>query len=422
MDFFKELQGRGLIHQHTDEKALCKRLEDGPITLYCGFDPTADSLHIGHLLPLLILRRFQLAGHRPIALVGGGTGLIGDPSGKVSERTLNPEEVVQQWAQKIKNQLERFLDFETGVNPAILANNYEWLGSLPVIEFLRDIGKNFPLGAMLAKDSVETRMSKGISFTEFSYMILQSYDFLKLNEMYGCEMQVGGSDQWGNITSGIELIRRTSVDQAKEIHGLTMPLVTKSDGTKFGKTEAGAIWLDPEKMSPYKFYQFWLNTDDRDVVKFLKYFTFISLDEIAVLSEGVEKEPEKRKAQRVLATEVTKLVHGQYALERAEKISSALFGGGLKDLSAPEIEDGFSDVASAIIENTEITLVDMLIQVGAVTSKRQAREAIENGSIYINDIRHTNVEAAVSQLERLAGKYLVVRRGKKNYYLIKFGN
>lgn len=422
MDFFSELQGRGLIYQHTDEKALCKRLEAGPITLYCGFDPTADSLHIGHLLPLLILRRFQLAGHKPIALVGGGTGLIGDPSGKVSERTLNPKEVVQQWAQKIKNQLERFLDFETGVNPAILANNYEWLGSLQVIEFLRDIGKNFPLGAMLAKDAVETRMSKGISFTEFSYMILQSYDFLKLNEMYGCEMQVGGSDQWGNITSGIELIRRTSVDQAKEMHGLTMPLVTKSDGTKFGKTEAGAVWLDPEKMSPYKFYQFWMNTDDRDVVKFLKYFTFISLDEIAVLAGGVEKEPEKRRAQRILATEVTKLVHGQDALERAEKISSALFGGGLKDLSATEIEDGFSDVPSATIENLEITLVDMLIQAGAVSSKRQAREAIENGSIYINDIRHTNVETAVSQLERLAEKYLVVRRGKKNYYLIKLEN
>ena len=420
MDIFKELQNRGLIYQHTNEEALCKRLELGPITLYCGFDPTADSLHIGHLLPLLVLKRFQLAGHRSIALVGGGTGLIGDPSGKVSERTLNPKEVVEQWAQKIRNQLGRFLDFDTQENPAILANNYEWLGSLQVIEFLRDIGKNFPLGAMLAKDSVEARMNKGISFTEFSYMILQSYDYLKLNEMYGCEMQIGGSDQWGNITAGIELIRRTSVREEKEMYGLTMPLVTKSDGTKFGKTEAGAVWLDPEKMSPYKFYQFWLNTDDKDVVKFLKYFTFLAVEEIDELAQGVEKEPEKRRAQRTLAIEVTKLVHGQDALVRAEKITSSLFGGGLLNLTSAEIEEGFSDVPSATIEDPEIGLVDLLIQGGVVTSKRLAREAIENGAIYINDVRHTDVETKVSQLERLDGKYLVIRRGKKNYYLIKF--
>lgn len=420
MDLFQDLKDRGLIYQHTDEQALRKRLDSGPITLYCGFDPTADSLHIGSLLPILILKRFQLAGHKPIALVGGGTGLIGDPSGKVSERVLNPKEIVEQWAGKIKNQLSHFLDFEREENPAIIANNYDWLGSLQVIEFLRDVGKNFPLGAMLAKDSVETRMSKGISYTEFSYMILQSYDFMKLNELYGCEMQVGGSDQWGNITAGIELIRRTSVDQAKEVHGLTIPLVTKSDGVKFGKTESGAVWLDSQKTSPYKFYQFWLNTDDRDVVKFLKYFTFMSVAEIAVLAEGVEKEPEKRKAQRALATEVTKLVHGQKALERAEKITGALFGGGLKDLSASEIEEGFSDVPSATLDSPEIGFVDLLVQAGVVTSKRQAREAIENGAIYINDLRCSDLETSVPQLERLGGQYLVVRRGKKNYYLIKF--
>jgi len=420
MDIFKELQVRGLIYQHTNEEALRKRLESGPMTLYCGFDPTADSLHIGHLLPLLVLKRFQLAGHKPIALVGGGTGLIGDPSGKAAERTLNPKEVVEQWAQKIKNQLGQFLDFDSQENPAILANNYEWLGSLQVIEFLRDIGKNFPLGAMLAKDAVEARMSKGISFTEFSYMILQSYDYLKLNELYGCEMQIGGSDQWGNITAGIDLIRRTSVHEEKEIYGLTMPLVTKSDGTKFGKTEAGAIWLDPEKLSPYKFYQFWLNTDDHDVVKFLKYFTFLSIEEIEELAQDVEKEPEKRRAQRTLAVEVTKLVHGQNALERAEKISSALFGGGLKNLTAAEVEEGFSEVPSATIDQPEIGLVDLLIQVGAVASKRQARESIDSGAIYINDIRYTDVETSVSQLERIEGKYLIIRRGKKNYYLIKF--
>ncbi|AET65887.1 tyrosyl-tRNA synthetase [Desulfosporosinus orientis DSM 765] len=419
MDIFSDLKERGLIYQHTDEDALRKRLTAGPMALYCGFDPTADSLHIGHLLPLLVLRRFQLAGHKAIALVGGGTGLIGDPSGKASERTLNPKEIVAQWAQKIKDQFGRFLDFDTQNNPAILANNYDWLGSLQVIEFLRDIGKYFPLGAMLAKDSVESRLSKGISFTEFSYMILQSYDYLKLNEMYGCEMQIGGSDQWGNITAGIELIRRTSTEE-KEMHGLTLPLVTKSDGTKFGKTEGGAVWLDPEKMSPYKFYQFWMNTDDKDVVKFLKYFTFLSIEEINELAEEVEKQPEKRRAQRALAEDVTKLVHGQEALVRAENITKAFFGGGLGNLTAVEIEEGFSDVPSTVVGNPEISLVEALVQVGAVSSKRQARESLEQGAIYINDIRHTELETTVSQLERLDGKYVVLRRGKRNYYLIKF--
>jgi len=420
MDIFKELQDRGLVYQHTDELALRKRLATGPVTLYCGFDPTADSLHIGSLLPILVLKRFQLAGHKPIALVGGGTGLIGDPSGKVAERILNPKEVVEQWALKIKKQLGIFLDFETIESPAIVANNYDWLASLQVIEFLRDIGKNFPVGTMLAKDSVEARMNKGISYTEFSYMILQSYDFLKLNEVYGCEMQVGGSDQWGNITAGIDLIRRTSGNQVKETYGLTMPLVTKSDGVKFGKTESGTVWLDAEKTSPYKFYQFWLNTDDRDVVRFLKYFTFLSIEAINELAEEVEKEPEQRRAQRALAIEVTQLVHGQQALERAQKISGALFGGGLRNLSAAEIEEGFSDVPSATIENSEIGLIDLLIEGGVVSSKRQAREAIVSGSIYINDVRHTDVETTVPQLERLDGKYLVIRRGKKNYYLIRF--
>ncbi|KGP75215.1 tyrosine--tRNA ligase [Desulfosporosinus sp. Tol-M] len=422
MDIFRELQDRGLVYQHTDEEALRKRLAAGPMTLYCGFDPTADSLHIGSLLPILVLKRFQLAGHIPIALVGGGTGLIGDPSGKASERILNPKEVVEQWACKIKDQLGHFLDFESKESPAIVANNYDWLGPLQVIEFLRDIGKNFSLGTMLAKDSVEARMNKGISYTEFSYMILQAYDYLKLNEVYGCEMQVGGSDQWGNITAGIDLIRRTSINKVKEMHGLTMPLVTKSDGMKFGKTESGTVWLDAKKTSPYKFYQFWLNTDDRDVIKFLKFFTFLSLDEITVLAEGVEKEPEKRRAQRTLAGEVTKLVHGQDALARAEKISSALFGGGLRNLSAAEIEEGFSEVPSATINNPDIGLVELLIQAGAVTSKRQARAAIESGAIYINDIRYTDAETSVLRLERLASKYLVLRHGKKKYYLIKFNS
>lgn len=418
MHILEDLKARGLVYQNTDEEALHKRFET-PITLYCGFDPTADSLHIGHLLPILILRRFQLAGHRPIALVGGGTGLIGDPSGKANERTLNTTEVVQEWANRIKEQLGRFLDFEGDKNPAILANNYEWLGSLQVIEFLRDIGKNFPLGTMLAKDSVESRMSRGISFTEFSYMILQSYDFMKLNELYGCELQIGGSDQWGNITSGIELIRRMSVGEDRQVHGLTMPLVTKSDGTKFGKTEGGAIWLDPEKTSPYNFYQFWVNTDDRDVIKYIKYFTFLSIDEISQLAQEVETQPEKRNAQRMLAKEVTELVHGVEARERAEKISHALFTGGLENLSGAEVEEGFSDVPSAEINDAEMLLVDALIAVGAVSSKRQARESIESGAVNVNGVRQTDTGVSIAQLDKLDGKFIVIRRGKKNYYLLK---
>jgi len=418
MHILDDLKARGLVYQNTDEEALYKRLES-PITLYCGYDPTADSLHIGHLLPILILRRFQLAGHRPIALVGGGTGLIGDPSGKVNERTLNPTEVVQEYANCIKEQLSRFLDFEGDKNSAILANNYDWLGSLQVIEFLRDIGKNFSLGTMLAKDSVESRMSRGITFTEFSYMILQSYDFMKLNELYGCELQIGGSDQWGNITSGIDLIRRMSVGEDRQVHGLTMPLVTKSDGTKFGKTEGGAIWLDPDKTSPYKFYQFWMNTDDRDVVKYLKYFTFLSIEEINQLAQDVETQPEKRNAQRMLAKEVTELVHGVEARERAEKISHALFTGGLENLTGAEVEEGFSDVPSAEINDAEMLLVDALIELGAVSSKRQARESIESGAVYVNGVRQTDTGVSVAQLDKLGGKFIVIRRGKKNYYLLR---
>lgn len=418
MHILDDLKSRGLIYQNTDEEALRKRL-DKPTTLYCGFDPTADSLHIGSLLPILVLRRFQLAGHRPIALVGGGTGLIGDPSGKVNERTLNTKETVEEWSLKIKAQLSQFLDFNKPENPAILANNYDWLGSLQVIEFLRDIGKNFSVGTMLAKDSVESRMSRGISFTEFSYMILQSYDFMKLNELYDCELQIGGRDQWGNITAGTDLIRRMSVEENTSVHGLTIPLVTKSDGTKFGKTESGTIWLDAEKTSPYKFYQFWLNADDRDVVNYLKYFTFLPIEEILALEEEVTTQPEKRNAQRILAREVTELVHGREARKRAENISQALFTGGLENLSGAEVEEGFSDVPSIQVDDQDIQLVDLLVQVGAVSSKRQARESLESGAIYVNGIRHTDTSTVVAQLDKLDGKFLVIRRGKKNYFLAK---
>jgi tyrosyl-tRNA synthetase len=420
MDILEDLQQRGLIYQHTDMEALSKRLKRSPLTLYCGFDPTADSLHIGHLLPVLVLRRFQLAGHIPIALVGGGTGLIGDPSGKTTERAMNPQETVEAWGLNIRRQLEKFLDFQTKDRPALMANNYEWLSHLQVIDFLRDIGRYFSIGTMLAKDSVESRLSKGISYTEFSYMILQAYDYMKLNELHHCELQIGGQDQWGNITAGIDLIRRTSVHENKEAYALTMPLVTKSDGTKFGKTESGTIWIDPSKTSPYAFYQFWLNTDDRDVIKFIKYFTFLPLSEIDDLAAETAKRPEKRAAQQTLAQEMTALVHSGEALRRSERISQALFNEDLKALTAEELEEGFSDVPAAVVREEDLNFVDLLVQVGVVSSKRQAREAIASGSIYVNNTRHTEAESDTAVFERIGGEYLVIRRGKKNYHLVKF--
>lgn len=416
MDILQDLEQRGLIYQCTDLDALRERLQSGPITLYCGFDPTADSLHIGHLVPILMLKRFQLAGHHPIALVGGGTGLIGDPSGRTSERTLNAKEVVAEWTEKIKKQLERFLEFSDSPNPARMVNNYEWLHSINVIEFLRDIGKNFSVNNMLTKESVRARLDQGISFTEFSYMLLQSIDFQELNQRYQCELQIGGSDQWGNIVSGSDLIRRT---KQKTVYGLTVPLITKSDGSKFGKTASGAVWLDPEKTTPYAFYQFWYNTDDRDVINFLKYFTFLSLDEIEQLSIKVEKQPEKREAQARLAEEMTRLTHGEEALKKAIRISKALFDGNVAQLSADEIEEGFQDVPSATVTDRNLPLVELLIQVGAARSKREAREFIQNGAISVNDQRQTDIQMTIDQLEPIAGSYLIIRRGKKNYFLSK---
>lgn len=418
MDILQDLKFRELIYQTTDEDELRERLNAGPITLYIGFDPTADSLHVGSLLPIIALRRFQMAGHTPIALVGGGTGLIGDPSGKSSERSLNPEELVEEWTEKIKKQLERFLDFEIKTNPARMENNYRWLGKLEVIKFLRDIGKYFPVSYMLSKESVKARLSTGITYTEFSYMILQAYDFLKLNEYYNCELQAGGSDQWGNITAGIDLIRRIT---NKKAYGITFPLVTKSDGTKFGKTEAGTVWLDPSKTSPYQFYQFWINTDDRDVIKFIKYFTFLSQEDIFELQQEVQKNPEKREAHRVLAREVTAIVHGKEALLRAEKISHALFYGNIKDLSEEEIEEGFRDVPSTGLQEKQISLVDFLLLSGLSPSKRQAREDIKNKAISINGEPVTDINKVLTSSERLGGgKYTVLRRGKKNYHLLKW--
>ncbi|MBA2937963.1 tyrosine--tRNA ligase [Paenibacillus sp. CGMCC 1.16610] len=418
MSILKDLEFRGLLHQITDREGLDKKLSEERVVLYCGFDPTADSLHIGSLLPILTLRRFQLAGHIPLALVGGGTGLIGDPSGKANERTLNGPETVEAWSQSIKGQLSRFLDFSSDIeNSAELVNNYDWLGSLNVIEFLRDVGKNFTVNYMLAKDSVDSRITKGISFTEFSYMILQSYDFLKLNETKNCSLQIGGSDQWGNITAGLELIGKTTESRA---YGVTLPLVTKSDGQKFGKTEGGAIWLDASKTSPYQFYQFWLGTADNDVIRFLKYFTFISHEEIEQLEVEVQTQPEKREAQKLLAREVTKLVHGGDALESALNITAALFSGNIQDLSRTEIEEAFKDVPSSTLEQEDMPLVDLLIAVGAAPSKRQARQDIESGAVTVNGVKITELDAVAKDLGRLGESYIVIRRGKKNYYLAQF--
>lgn len=418
MDILQDLEFRGLINQQTDAEGLRELLGKEVVKLYCGFDPTADSLHIGHMLPILILRRFQQAGHQPIALVGGGTGLIGDPSGKKAERQLNEKETVAMFSQRIKEQLSRFLDFEKEENPAIVANNYDWIGKLDVITFLRDIGKNFGLNYMLAKESVSARLETGISFTEFSYMILQSYDFLNLYQTHGCRLQVGGSDQWGNITAGMELIRKSEEDA--KVFGLTVPLVTKSDGTKFGKTEGGAIWLDPEKTTPYEFYQFWINTDDRDVVKYLKYFTFLSHDEINELEKQVQEAPEQRAAQKALGAEMTKLVHGEAALEQAIKISAALFSGSVAELTADEIQQGFKDVPSYEHTGEDISLVDLLVTSKIVSSKRQAREDVSNGAISVNGVREQDVSRVITAADRIEGKFTIIRRGKKKYFLIKY--
>ncbi|MDP1378377.1 tyrosine--tRNA ligase [Priestia megaterium] len=418
MDILQDLEFRGLINQQTDEKGLSELLSKESVRLYCGFDPTADSLHIGHMLPVLILRRFQQAGHQPIALVGGGTGLIGDPSGKKAERTLNEKETVAMFSERIKGQLSRFLDFEEGENAAVIANNYDWIGSLDVITFLRDIGKNFGINYMMAKDSVQSRIESGISFTEFSYMILQSYDFLNLYQTYNCKLQIGGSDQWGNITAGLELIRKSEEDA--KAFGLTVPLVTKADGTKFGKTEGGAIWLDPEKTSPYEFYQFWINTDDRDVIKYLKYFTFLSHEEINELAASAKEAPEKREAQKALAAAMTTLVHGEEALEQAIRISQALFSGSISELTAEEIKQGFKDVPSYTHTGENIGLIDLLVESKISPSKRQAREDISNGAIYLNGEREQDLQKTVDAEDRIEGQFTVIRRGKKKYTLIQY--
>ncbi len=414
----KDLSWRGLINDCTDLEALDELLESESITLYCGFDPTAESLHVGSLLPILVLKRFQEAGHKPLPLVGGATGLIGDPSGKTSERSLNTLDTVFNWSQSIKNQLSQFLHFDKSQNGAEMVNNYDWTKDLSVIDFLRDLGKHFSVNYMLAKDTIASRLETGISYTEFTYTILQAMDFKHLFEQKNCKLQIGGSDQWGNITSGLELIRKTNGADVKVV-GLTMPLVTKADGTKFGKTAGGSIWLNAKLTSPYEMYQFFLNTSDADVVKFLKYFTFLSKERILELENKVNTEPHLREAQNELAKEIVTLVHGEKALKQALKITESLFKGDIKSLTGDEIEAAFKGLPSSELKE-KIQIVDFLVETGAASSKRQAREFINNNSVSINGEKITDLEFAITKSIAIESKYIILRRGKKNYFVAKF--
>ncbi|MDX8345037.1 tyrosine--tRNA ligase [Rossellomorea sp. YZS02] len=419
MDLLKDLEWRGITYQQTDAEGLKDLLNKESISIYCGIDPTADSMHIGHLLPFLTLRRFQNQGHRPLVLVGGATGLIGDPSGKNEERKLQTIEAIQGNVESIKVQLESIFDFD-GDNGAVMVNNYDWIGAMDVVTFLRDFGKHVGVNYMLAKDTISSRLESGISFTEFTYTILQAMDFNHLYDNYNCKLQIGGSDQWGNITTGLELIRRTHEEETKAF-GFTIPLVTKADGTKFGKTESGAVWLDPKKTSPYEFYQFWINAADADVVKYLKYFTFLSHEEIDALAQSVETEPHLRKAQKTLAEEMTKLIHGEEALDQAIRITQALFSGEIKSLSASEILEGFKDVPSfEQAKGEEIGLIDLLVNAKISPSKRQAREDVGNGAIYINGERVTDLQHVMVEADKIEGQFTIIRRGKKKYFRIQY--
>lgn len=419
----EELEARGLVADVTHRAQLAEHLASGVRTIYCGFDPTADSLHVGSLLPLLALRRVQLAGHRPIVLIGGGTGLIGDPSGKTGERPLSPADQVAAWAERLKAQVSRFVEFGPGPSGARLLDNYAWLSGLMVIPFLRDIGKEFPVGAMIARESVRARLGRadvGLSYTEFSYQVLQAYDFLTLFREHGCTVQIGGTDQWGNITAGTELIRRLTGGQA---YGLTLPLVTKADGTKFGKTESGTVWLDAARTSPYEMYQFWLNTADADVVRYLKYFTFLPLARIAELEAATARAPERREAQRVLAEEVTALVHGKAAMEEARRISEALFTGDVRALTAEQVAQavrGIPTTALPAAPATPVSLVEVLVATGLAGSRRAARELIGTGAVHVNGERVKDVEAVVSRETALHGQFLIIRKGRRTYRVVTF--
>lgn len=413
-----DLSWRGLLYQQTDEEGMAALLEKEKVALYCGVDPTADSMHIGHIVPLLTLRRFQMHGHQPILLVGGATGTIGDPSGRSEERQLQTMEQVDQNVAAIAEQMKRIFDFDTE-NGAKMVNNKDWISSMTIIDFLRDYGKLVNINYLLAKDSISSRLDSGLSFTEFAYTLIQGIDFNHLYNHHNCRVQIGGSDQWGNITTGLEMIRKTHDEEAKAF-GITIPLVTKEDGTKFGKTAGGAVWLDASKTSPYEFFQFWINTADADVIKYLKIFTFIERTEIEQLEKAVEEQPHLREAQKRLAKEMTELIHGVDAHEQAVRISQALFSGNLKELSVAEMKDAFKDVPSAEVAKEEKNIVDLLIEAGVSPSKRQAREDVSNGAISLNGEKVTDVAYIVSGSDRLDDQFLIVRRGKKNYKMIHF--
>ncbi len=415
-----DLRWRGLLYQQTDEQGLEQLLNEKKVTLYCGVDPTADSMHIGHIVPMLTLRRFQMHGHKPTLLIGGATGMIGDPSGRSEERVLQTPEQVEANVRGIKAQLERIFDFNSGEdNAAQLVNNKDWITEMTLIEFLRDYGKLLTVNYMLAKDNVASRLEEGISYTEFSYMLMQAADFDHLYRNYGVQVQIGGSDQWGNITTGLEVLRKTHEEEVNA-YGFTIPLVTKADGTKFGKTAGGAVWLDAKKTSPYEFYQFWVNTADADVVKYLKIFTFLSREEIEALEQSVETEAHLRKAQKTLAEEMTRLVHGEEALEQAIRITDALFKGDLKALTVEEMKDAFKDVPTAELAKEDYGLVDFLVEANVSPSKRQAREDIQNGAISINGDRVRELEYVVDATDRLEDTFTIVRRGKRKYTMIQY--
>lgn len=412
-----ELTERGLVAQNSDPAALADHLAT-PRTVYCGFDPTAGSLHIGHLVPLLMLRRFQLAGHTPVALVGGATGLIGDPSFKATERSLNSADTVQGWVASLSAQIRALLPADDGLSAPQLVNNGDWMGQMSALDFLRDIGKHFSVNAMLARESVRQRLARpdqGISFTEFSYALLQSYDFAVLHQRLGCTLQIGGNDQWGNITSGMDLTRR--LHQA-QVHGMTLPLITKADGTKFGKTEGGAVWLDPALTSPYAFYQFWLGTADEDVYRFLRYYSFMSLTEIAELEAEDAKRQGRKQAQQVLANELTELVHGKAALTAVQRISELLFSGDVARLGESDLAQLAQDGMPSSTVSGETDLVTLLVSCGLANSKRIARELLAAGAISLNGVLKQDDQ--LSATDRLFGRYLLLRRGKKQYQLVEW--
>lgn len=418
MDIIEELKWRGAINQQTDEEGLKKLLEEQKIALYCGIDPSSDSMHIGNLITFMILKRFQLAGHRPIVVIGGGTGMIGDPSGRKTEREFQTAEKVKYNAEKLTTQMEKLFQIGDPDSDFQLLNNYDWLSQLSFLDFLREYGKVFSVNVMLAKDVVASRLEQGISFTEFSYQIVQSIDFLHLYRHAGVQLQVGGSDQWGNITSGLDLIRKKEGPEA-EAYGLTVPLLLKADGTKFGKSAGGAIWLDTEKTTPYEFYQFWLNQDDHDVVRYLKYFTFLSKEEIDELAQSVTEEPHRRRAQKALAAEVTRFVHGQEALDEAIAISEALFSGHVGTLTADQIEASFADVPTFTAPAEEMDLVEFLVDITAIEpSRRQAREDIKNGAIYLKGERIQDLDYTITEKDSYDGRFILVRRGKKRYFMV----